>query len=231
MVFKRLDGTLVQRPSVAALKLQNPRCSSSCVASSHARTLSEPQLVYAHTRRTVCVAGLLGEVKGSRYTEGVPQSWHEKDCRCSGNVLLLFWNGRSQSGCWVCLERRHFPVSAFLNSLTCLLRLLWHVDFSIPFLRALFWAPLSLCLAGLSVRGWLSLVPSLRGTPPWRNSAFWLILVPVFFFSRFYLFIHERYRERETETQAEGEAGSMQGTRCGTQSRDSRITPWAEGRR
>ena len=36
-----------------------------------------------------------------------------------------------------------------------------------------------------------------------------------------------RDRERGAETQAEGEAGSMQG---GTQSWDSRITPWAEGR-
>ena len=35
--------------------------------------------------------------------------------------------------------------------------------------------------------------------------------------------------EREAETQAEGEAGSMQGARCGTQSQVSRITPWAEG--
>ena len=49
------------------------------------------------------------------------------------------------------------------------------------------------------------------------------------FFQRFYLFIHERYREREAETQAEGEAGSMQGARCGTPSWVSRITPWAEG--
>ena len=39
-----------------------------------------------------------------------------------------------------------------------------------------------------------------------------------------------RYREREAETQAEGEAGSMQGARHGTQSRDSRIMPWTEGR-
>ena len=37
--------------------------------------------------------------------------------------------------------------------------------------------------------------------------------------------------EREAQTQAEGEAGSMQGARCGTRSRDSRIIPWAEGRR
>ena len=33
---------------------------------------------------------------------------------------------------------------------------------------------------------------------------------------RFYLFIHERHREREADTQAEGEAGSVQGARCGT---------------
>ena len=50
-----------------------------------------------------------------------------------------------------------------------------------------------------------------------------------FFFSRFYLFIHERQREREAETQAEGEAGSMQGAWRGTRSRVSRIRPWAEG--
>ena len=36
--------------------------------------------------------------------------------------------------------------------------------------------------------------------------------------------------EREAETRAEGEAGSTQGARYGTQSWDSRITPWAEGR-
>ena len=38
-----------------------------------------------------------------------------------------------------------------------------------------------------------------------------------------------RDTERGAQTQAEGEAGSMQGARCGTQSRVSRITPWAEG--
>ena len=37
-------------------------------------------------------------------------------------------------------------------------------------------------------------------------------------------------REREAETQAEGEADSVQGTCCGTQSGDSRIMPWAKGR-
>ena len=40
----------------------------------------------------------------------------------------------------------------------------------------------------------------------------------------------EREKEREAEIQAEGEAGSMQEAQCGTQSQDSRITPWAEGR-
>ena len=51
-----------------------------------------------------------------------------------------------------------------------------------------------------------------------------------FFYKDFiHLFMREREREREAETQAEGEVGSMQGARCGTQSRDSRITPWAKG--
>ena len=35
--------------------------------------------------------------------------------------------------------------------------------------------------------------------------------------------------EREVETQAEGETGSMQGARCGTQTWESRIMPWAKG--
>ena len=39
-----------------------------------------------------------------------------------------------------------------------------------------------------------------------------------------------RDTEREAETQAEGEAGPMQGARRGTQSRVSRITPWANVR-
>ena len=37
--------------------------------------------------------------------------------------------------------------------------------------------------------------------------------------------------ERETETQEEGEADSMLGARHGTGSQDSRIVPWAKGRR
>ena len=40
-----------------------------------------------------------------------------------------------------------------------------------------------------------------------------------------------RDREREAETQAEGEASSRQGAPCGTQSQDSKIMPWAKGRR
>ena len=45
------------------------------------------------------------------------------------------------------------------------------------------------------------------------------------------LVTHERQREREreAETQAEGEAGFMQGARCRTQSRVSRIMTWAKG--
>ena len=38
-------------------------------------------------------------------------------------------------------------------------------------------------------------------------------------------------REREAETQEEGEAGSKPGARRRTGSRDSRITPWAKGKR
>ena len=38
-------------------------------------------------------------------------------------------------------------------------------------------------------------------------------------------------RDREREGQAEGEAGSMRRARCGTRSRDPRMTTWAEDRR
>ena len=48
----------------------------------------------------------------------------------------------------------------------------------------------------------------------------------LFFFLRFYLFIHER----QAETQSEGEAGFMQGACCGTRSWVSRTTSWAKGR-
>ena len=50
-----------------------------------------------------------------------------------------------------------------------------------------------------------------------------------FFFKILFIYSWETQREREAETQAEGEAGSMQGARHGTQSWVSRITPWAKG--
>ena len=43
------------------------------------------------------------------------------------------------------------------------------------------------------------------------------------FFLRFYLLV--RIHRAEAETQAEGEAGSMQGARRGTRSRDPGVTP------
>ena len=58
----------------------------------------------------------------------------------------------------------------------------------------------------------------------WRGS---FLFFSFLFFSRFYLFIHER--EGEAETQAEGEAGSMQGARHGTRFQVSGVTPRAEG--
>ena len=69
----------------------------------------------------------------------------------------------------------------------------------------------------------------------WTTQGFpicrWFIYLKILFI---YLFIRDTERdwerEREAETQAEGEAVSVQGARCGTQSWDSRITPWAEGR-
>ena len=65
----------------------------------------------------------------------------------------------------------------------------------------------------------------------------WIVIIEILeefslkFFFNFYLFVIVTHRERENEaeTQAEGEAGSMQGARCGTRSRVSRITLKAEG--
>ena len=46
---------------------------------------------------------------------------------------------------------------------------------------------------------------------------FHVIQFILFYFFKDFLFIHERYTEREAETQAEGEeAGSLQGAQCGT---------------
>ena len=50
-----------------------------------------------------------------------------------------------------------------------------------------------------------------------------------FFFFFKILFMRDTHREGEAGIQAEGEAGSMQGSRHGTRSQDSRITPGAEG--
>ena len=52
--------------------------------------------------------------------------------------------------------------------------------------------------------------------PSWVASSF-------FFFLRFYLFMRDT--EREAETYAEGEAGSLQGARCGTRSQDHGTSP------
>ena len=50
-----------------------------------------------------------------------------------------------------------------------------------------------------------------------------------FFFP--YPFERERVNRTGGGAKAEGEAGSTQRAQCGTRSRDSRIMPWAEGRR
>ena len=72
-----------------------------------------------------------------------------------------------------------------------------------------------------------------EGTPPFQASlkaCLWSVKSFLFFFKiLFYLFM--RNIHREAETQAEGEAGSMLGARRGTRSRDSRMAPWAKGRR
>ena len=54
-------------------------------------------------------------------------------------------------------------------------------------------------------------------------------LLLLFFFFKDFIYLFMRDTEREAETQAEGEAGSMQEARHGTQSQVSRIKPWAEG--
>ena len=51
----------------------------------------------------------------------------------------------------------------------------------------------------------------------------------LYFFLRL-LFINSWKTQRAAEKQAEGEAGSLQGARCGTRSQDPGVTPWAEGR-
>ena len=57
-----------------------------------------------------------------------------------------------------------------------------------------------------------------------NNTVIYWFINFIFFKKIFYLFIHERPRERERE------AGALQGAWCGTQSRNSRIMPWAKDR-
>ena len=49
----------------------------------------------------------------------------------------------------------------------------------------------------------------------------------LFFKDCIYLFMRDTERGRDT---GRGEAGSMQGARCGTQSQDPRVMTWAQGR-
>ena len=62
-----------------------------------------------------------------------------------------------------------------------------------------------------------------------KNPASHLNVTRIFFKDFIYLFMRDT--ESEAETQAEGVAGSMQGAWCGTPSQNSKIMPWAEGRR
>ena len=79
--------------------------------------------------------------------------------------------------------------------------------------------PLDGCLPAGVRLGWWVMSPWHKLKPPMQPRFL------LFFKDFIYLFM----KEREAETQAEGEAGSMQGAQCGTRSRVSRITPWAEG--
>ena len=45
------------------------------------------------------------------------------------------------------------------------------------------------------------------------------------FFFKDFIYLFMRNTHREAETQAEGQAGSLQGTPCGTQSQGPGITP------
>ena len=56
-------------------------------------------------------------------------------------------------------------------------------------------------------------------------SAAEVLFLSFFFFFKGFIYLLMRDTQREAETQAEGEAGSSQGVRCGTQSQDPGITP------
>ena len=47
----------------------------------------------------------------------------------------------------------------------------------------------------------------------------------IFIFLKDFIYLFIRDTQGEAETQAEGEAGPMQGARCGTRPRDSGVTP------
>ena len=82
--------------------------------------------------------------------------------------------------------------------------------------------------------------PARVGPNPLEHLMPWMYVIPtvtdfffnVYFFLRFSsIYSWGTQREREAETQADGEAGSIQGARCGTLSQDPGVTPWAEDRR
>ena len=108
--------------------------------------------------------------------------------------------------------------------------------YTVPGLRSVCRQRWHVCLwVKVRWRGWQILVPT------WILYLFIYLCIYVFiclfiylfifiFLDFIYLFRRDTHTQREAETQAEGEAGSMQGAWCRTQSRHSRIMPWAEGR-
>ena len=50
------------------------------------------------------------------------------------------------------------------------------------------------------------------------------------FFKKYFIYLFMRNTERGAETQAEGEAGTLQRARCGTQTRDPGIMTGVEGK-
>ena len=47
----------------------------------------------------------------------------------------------------------------------------------------------------------------------------------LYYFFKDFIYLFMRDTEREAETQAEGEAGPLQGARCGTRSQGPRVMP------
>ena len=82
---------------------------------------------------------------------------------------------------------------------------------------------------------------SVRASPKYSSSHFYnfwifptsfsprlVFVVQKLFLKIFYLLIHERHREKGRDM-AEGEAGSLRGTGCGTQFQDPGTMTWAKG--